>query len=240
MKNPSSTVSDARALVAELAQVPSLDGVPEPCLAALAELAVPRAFAKGEAILDEGEPASSFFIVRTGHLKRSRELPNGRKVILAVFAPGDLFGAVAALGAQACDASVVAIEASRCLEVPREALFARFARQPELIGQFLPMLTRRLVECKNCVVELSCYRVETRLAHLFLKLARTLGEDLPEGTFLPLSLTRQELADMIGTTVESSIRVMSRWGKDRLVESRKDGFVVPDLGALEELAGAGS
>jgi CRP/FNR family transcriptional regulator len=57
------------------------------------------------------------------------------------------------------------------------------------------------------------------------------------GTFVPLPLSRQELADMTGTTIETCIRIMSRWSKDQVVLTEKDGFVVLDRGALESLTG---
>jgi CRP/FNR family transcriptional regulator len=63
-----------------------------------------------------------------------------------------------------------------------------------------------------------------------------MGQRRPDGTFIPLALSRQEIADMIGTTIETSIRIMSRWGKDNLVLTEKDGFVVVDRAALESLA----
>jgi CRP/FNR family transcriptional regulator len=63
-----------------------------------------------------------------------------------------------------------------------------------------------------------------------------MGQPQPEGTFIPLTLSRQEIADMIGTTIETSIRIMSRWGKDNLVRTEKDGFVVLDRPALEAIA----
>ena len=56
------------------------------------------------------------------------------------------------------------------------------------------------------------------------------------GTFIPLSLSRQELADMTGTTIETCIRIMSRWGKENVVHTEKDGFVVLDRPELEGTA----
>jgi CRP/FNR family transcriptional regulator len=56
------------------------------------------------------------------------------------------------------------------------------------------------------------------------------------GTFIPLGLSRQELADLTGTTIETCIRIMSRWNKDQLVLTEKDGFVVLNRPALEKMA----
>ena len=74
-------------------------------------------------------------------------------------------------------------------------------------------LTVRLVELTNRLAELSGGRIEPRFARLFVKLAGEMGRPGRGGTFIPLALSRQELADMTGTTIETCIRIMSRWGK---------------------------
>ena len=56
------------------------------------------------------------------------------------------------------------------------------------------------------------------------------------GTYIPLALSRQELADLTGTTIETCIRIMSRWNKDEVVRTDKDGFVVVDRAELERIA----
>ena len=86
------------------------------------------------------------------------------------------------------------------------------------------------------IAELSTGRIEARLARFFLKLADNMGQPTPDGTVVALALSRQELADMIGTTIETAIRVMSRWGKEGVVRTEKDGFVIADRPALEAIA----
>lgn len=80
--------------------------------------------------------------------------------------------------------------------------------------------------------------METRFAHLFLKLADRMGRPSPDGTFIPMPLSRQELADLTGTTLETCIRIMSRWGKESVVRTEKDGFNLLDRRTLERLAAA--
>jgi CRP/FNR family transcriptional regulator len=71
---------------------------------------------------------------------------------------------------------------------------------------------------------------------LFLKLSGEMGRAERGGVFIPLVLSRQELADMTGTTIETGIRIMSRWGKEEVVRTEKDGFVVLDRQTLEAMA----
>ena len=97
-------------------------------------------------------------------------------------------------------------------------------------------LVPEATELTNRLAELSGSRIEPRFARLFLKLAGEMGRAERGGTFVPLALSRQELADMTGTTIETGIRIMSRWGKQGIVRTDKDGFVILDRLALESAA----
>jgi CRP/FNR family transcriptional regulator len=78
--------------------------------------------------------------------------------------------------------------------------------------------------------------VEYRTARLFATLASRLGQARDEGVFVPLPLSRREIADLVGTTVETAIRVMSRWHKEKLVETEAKGFRIHALEALHAIA----
>ena len=231
---PSKSVGDP--LADRLAALPALAGLSRRALEALGRAGTSRAFKRGEEILAQGERSERFFVLLSGRVKLCRLLANGRSVTLALLGPGELFGAPAALGAQVCEAASVAQEPGTCLEIGREALFATFAQEPKLVGELLPVLTRQLVDCRNCIVELTCYRVETRFAQLFLKLAERVGERRAEGVFIPIRLSRMDLAEMVDTTIETAIRVMSRWKSEGVAETRRGGFLVRDREALEALA----
>jgi CRP/FNR family transcriptional regulator len=162
--------------------------------------------------------------------------PSGKDVILEIFGAGDPLGAVAAYDGHPFPASAVAIEDSQVLLVPREAFFALLEQHPTLVRGLLSGLTHRLAELAFRLAELTGGRVEPRFARLFLKLAQEQGRHERGGVFVPVALSRQELADMTGTTIETSIRIMSRWGKRRIVVTEKDGFLVLNASELETLA----
>jgi len=130
----------------------------------------------------------------------------------------------------------VAMEDLSCILIPRGVFFALLEQHPTLVRGILTGLTLRLIELTKRLAELSGGRVEARFARLFLKLAQDIGKPHAEGAFVALPLSRQELADMTGTTIETCIRIMSRWGKDDIVRTEKDGFLVIDTATLEALA----
>ena len=204
-------------------------------LAAVASL---RSYEKGDILVSEGDASDELFTVASGHVKVFKTTPRGADVILEIFGPGDPVGAVAVYESRDYPATAAALEPATCLVFPRQAFFALLETQPTLVRGLLTGLTHRLVELTNRLAELSGGRVEARLARFFVKLAGEIGRPEPEGTVIPLPLSRQEIADMIGTTIETSIRIMSRWGKDNLVRTDKDGFVILDRAALEAIAAA--
>jgi CRP/FNR family transcriptional regulator len=135
-------------------------------------------------------------------------------------------------------ASAVAIERAECILVRRNEFFALFEGHPSFARGFLTGMAQRIVELTRRIPEVAGGRVETRFAHLFLKLAQRMGRPHEGGRLVPMPLSRQELADLTGTTVETSIRIMSRWSKEGIVSTEREGFLVRDAGALERLAEA--
>lgn len=201
----------------------------------LAGVARARAFARGDTIFREGDPSDFFTTIVSGRVKVYKMTPAGKDVILEIFGPGDPFGAVAVYENRPFPATAAALEDTTCLLVPRKDFFSLLERHPSLVRGLLLGLTHRLIELTMRMAELTGGRVEPRFARLFLKLADDIGQSGPAGILIPMSLSRQELADMTGTTIETAIRIMSRWSKQDIVRTQKDGFVVVDRRALEIL-----
>ncbi len=191
---------------------------------------------RGEHLFTEGDDSAFFFVIVTGRVKVYKHAPDGRDVILEMFGPGGPIGAVATYEARPYPASALALEPTTCLAIPRAQFFSLLEHHPSLVRGLLGSLSLRLVELTTRLAELTGGRIEPRLARLFLKLADEMGKAERGGVFIPLPLSRQELADLTGTTIETSIRIMSRWGKDQILRTEKDGFVLIDRPALEQAA----
>ena len=202
----------------------------------VAAVAIARSYEKGETIFSEGDPSDYLYTIASGRVKVVKLIPSGKEVILEIFGPGDPVGAVVAYEGRPYPASATAIERTACILVRRVDFFALLERYPSIVRGFLVGMAQRIVELTRRIPEVAGGRVETRFAHLFLKLADRMGRPERSGTFIPMPLSRQDLADLTGTTIETSIRIMSRWGKDGLVLTGKDGFVVQSRSALERLS----
>ena len=214
--------------------IPSLASLSLPERTALAPLCELAAFEKGATIFREGDAADRIYFLFLGRVKIVKAGPD-RDLILEILGPGEPVGAVAAFERRPFPASAVAIEPSGLIAIPESAFFELIEKRPTITRALLAGLTLRLMSLNRRLADMTG-SVEYRTARLFSTLAARLGQRREAGTFVPLPLARQEIADLVGTTIETAIRVMSRWQKEGLVETDPKGFLIRDLEALHAMA----
>ena len=187
----------------------------------------------------EGYPAHWFCLVKTGHVKIVRHARTGRDVVLELLGAGEMFGGVAVIERRPYPASAQATEPSAIVKIPQAAIVALAGREPSIIREIALMIGRRLRGAHDSVTSLAADPVEARLAAALVRLADREGRRSAAGITLSFPLTRQSLADMTGTTVETTIRIVSRWLKDRVVVEAGGHLVLRDVDTLRSLAAGG-
>ena len=202
--------------------------------ARVSEVARLKSYAGHELIFSEGDPSDAFLVIVDGRVKVFKSTPAGKEIILEIFGAGDPLGAVAVYEGVPFMASAQTIEPSRVLRIEKGPFFHLLEDDPQFVRGLLSGLTLRLAELTRRLADLSGARVEVRFARLFLKLCDQIGRQERGGIFVPMPLSRQELADLTGTTSETAIRTMSRWQKEDVLHTEKDGFVVLSRAALED------
>jgi CRP-like cAMP-binding protein len=213
--------------------IPMLASVRGEDRAALEPLCRIHDYAKGETIFREAEPADRIYFVVTGRVKIVKAAGT-RDLILELLGTGEPVGAVAVFEQRAFPATAIAIEDSKILSIPEREFFQLLASRPEMTRHLLGGLTMRLMMMNKRLADMTG-SVEVRAARLFLTLSERMGQTRSDGIFIPLALSRQELADLLGTTLETTIRLMSRWQKETVVMTERDGFLVPSVDALRDL-----
>jgi len=204
--------------------------------AALDPICELKAYEKGAVLFTEGEPALSIQFVFVGRVKIVKAAPD-RDLILEILGPGEPVGAVAVFEQRPYPASAIALEPTGTISIPEREFFRLVEKRPEITRRLLAGLTMRLMALNRRLADMTG-TVEYRAARLFSTLAERAGQQRPGGIFVPIHLSRQEIADLAGTTIETAIRIMSRWQKDGLVDTEKDGFLIRQIAALRELAPA--
>jgi len=228
------SAKDAAAL---LRQSPVFAGLPAREVEALGAVAVQESYRPRDFVFMESDPARWFCLVKTGRVKIVRHSRTGKDVVLELVGPGEIFGGVAVLEQRPYPAAAQATEPTVVLKIPAEAVNALTERHPTLIKELALMIGRRLRQAHDSVKSLSVDPVEARLAAALLRLAEREGTRSTRGLTLPFHLTRQSLADMTGTTVETTIRIVSRWLKDGLLADDGARLRVVEVEALRALAG---
>ena len=184
-------------------------------LTELASLAIERSLTPGEFIFWDGDAPEWFYIVAEGKVKVLKQSSLGKEFIIAFFSPGEMFGEVAVFENKPYPASAQAIAETKVVGVKREDLLSFLANRPQVALKIINVLGGRLRDAQGRLRDLAGERVEQRLASVLLMLSAKLGLTLP--------FTRQEIADMTGTTTETAIRVMSHlkgWGIIRSVRGK--------------------
>ena len=214
--------------------VPILAGVRGDDRAALAAVCELSAYEKGATIFREGDPADRIHFLFVGRVKIVKAGPE-RDLILEILGPGEPVGAVAVFERRPFPATAIALEPCGLLSIPERKFFSLLEARPEITRRLLAGLTMRLITLNRRMADMTG-SVEYRCARLFETLAARIGQPRDEGTFIPLPLARQEIADLAGTTIETAIRVMSRWQREGIVETDKKGFLIRNSAALKEIA----
>jgi len=191
-------------------------------------------FEKNEVIFHEGDPADRIHLVVKGRVKIVKSA-GSRDVIIEILGDGEPVGAVAVFERRPFPASAIALEPTTIVSIPEREFFALLERRPEMTRHLLAGLTMRLMSVNKRIADMTG-SAEARAARLFVTLADRVGVSRGDATFVPLPLSRQEIADLIATTLETAIRLMSRWQKDEIVITDKSGFLLPDVEALRNLA----
>ncbi|MEK7294400.1 MAG: Crp/Fnr family transcriptional regulator [Nitrospirota bacterium] len=203
----------------------------------VAEEIVETHYRKDEFIFREGDRATSFHILKAGTVKCVKMSPEGRQVTLKVLMPGDLF---------CCDAAVLdggthpgcaqPMGDVSVLSLTKDAYYALLRRNPDAALQVIRYLGARLQEAQEATKVLALNPAEQRLAALLITLADRAG--LREGNHVRLTirLTRQDLADMVGMTVETATRIMGRFKREKLVSGTAKSLIIRNLAKLQQLA----
>jgi CRP-like cAMP-binding protein len=193
-------------------------------------------YPKGTPVFQQDEEAHSFFILLHGHLRVMKITPDGQQVVVRFVTPGEPFGIAMAMGRATYPATAMAIVDSIALVWPSAAWPRLVARHPSLAVNTLQTVGSRLQDAHTRVVEISTEQVEKRVAHALLRLAHQAGRKAEDGVQIDFPISRQDVAEMTGTTLHTVSRILSAWEDRGLVESGRQRITIRDPHKLFLLA----
>ena len=199
----------------------------------MGSIAHPRKLDAGKQLIQEGDPADDVFTLTDGMLKLYKLMPDGRRQITGFMIPGDFIGL--AYG-QSYVYSAEAVTPTTACRFRRSALLDKMAEYPELEHRLLSLASNELAAAQAQMLLLGRKSARERLASFLLGLASRRG--VGEGETMPLPMSRSDIADFLGLTIETVSRAFTVMRKERLLSlPDKHSVTIDDLEALREAAG---
>jgi CRP/FNR family transcriptional regulator, nitrogen oxide reductase regulator len=187
---------------------------------------------KGEVIWLSGDSVDFFGLAGSGFVKMVKGAPSGADVTVELMGPGQIFGMMGTIASTGCPLTAMAVTDLWYARIPKRMFLEIYERSPALKDRLIRRMTTRLHGAMDLMAKMSSGRVEERIAAILFVLSDSYGERHGNQLTLAVPLTRQDIAEMAGTTVESCIRTMSRWQKEGLVATDRQHITVLDEARL--------
>jgi CRP-like cAMP-binding protein len=217
-------------------------GVAPTVIRRLVEAATTQTHARGGVLWRAGDSPRALLFLRQGLVKLTRPAPRGRTSLCGLFgAPSTLGELVLAKGVPYQNSAMAATKTVTVIAVPRATALEALRADSQLALNLFCGFEEKLTALHDKIDVLSAGSVEARLATLLCKLHEQFGDELEDGTLrIGVPFSRQELADMVSTSFETVIRVLSRWEREGAVLTDSEGFTLGDWPRLCALSGAAS
>lgn len=216
-----------------LSKVQLFSGLTESEMAFIAGRVVPRKYAAGQIVFNEGDPCSGLYIVASGHIRIFKTSANGREQVLNIDGPGSSVAELPVFDGGNYPASVAAVDETVLLFVSKEDFRDLCLTHPQVALKVLRVVGIRLRRLVGIIEELSFTTVRHRLAALLVRLARGEGKRAGAGIIFNLPDNNQEIASQIGTVRELVSRNLSRLQSDGIIEIDDRRITVRDINRLE-------
>ncbi len=166
---------------------------------------------RGEALFEEGEKLNGVFCVRNGVSKLSKLSANGKNQIVRLASKGEVMGQRSVIVEEPTNLSAIAVSDMEVCYIPKESIVNTLHKNPDFTFEALRLMSHDLKEADDVIVNMSQKTVKQRVAEAFLYLKSNFGVD--NGGFLLVRLSREDIANVVGTATESAIRIISEFKK---------------------------
>ncbi len=203
----------------------------------IAQMGIERPVEEGGFFFFQGDPAEHLYILLRGRAKLCQIAPDGQQVNLRTIGEHQLFGAIGAVQPGAVyPACAQALEDSSALAI-RSQDFHRFLEQhPHLSFGLMQLMTAYIQEMQNRYRESVTEKVEQRIARVLLRLAGQSGVRVEDGVLIELPFSRQNLAEMAGTTLYTVSRILSAWEKQGLISTGRERVTLTNPHGVMKIA----
>lgn len=220
----------------QLGQVPLFQGLAADVLARIVSQAHSKAIEAGELFFNEGAEADAFFVLTSGRVKLTQLTPEGHQVVLRIIGSGNAFGGAGAFGDLTYPVSAEAVEAAVALVWTSSTIRQLLETERRLALNALKFVSGRYHDLQRRYRQLMTERVEQRVARALLRLVQEAGRRVEAGVEIDFPVSRQDIAEMTGTTLFTVSRLLSAWEERGIVRSGRQRITLTKPHALVALA----
>lgn len=193
-----------------------------------------RQFKRGELLYQEGNRISGFYCINSGIIKVFKTGFDGKEQIIRFAKRGDFIAYRSVLSNEPACTSAKVIEDCQICFIPSEVLIQLSKDNSTFALELLKLACHELGEANSFITDIAQKTVRERLAEILILLVQEFGLD--ESKFLKISLTREELANIVGTATESVIRLLSEFKSDKMLELNGRKIKILNIKALEKIS----
>lgn len=193
-------------------------------------------YPKQTLVFEQGAEAPLFFLLLHGRLRVTQVTQAGEQIVVRFVHPGDIFGVATAIGRRTYPGTATAVVDSIALTWASELWPKLASEYPALALNTMQIMGSRLQDAHTRLREISTEEVERRIAHTILRLAQDASHATAGGAEIDFPLSRQDIAEMTGTTLHTVSRIMSAWEAAGVVESGRQRVAVRNAERLSAIA----
>lgn len=216
-----------------LKHIPIFEELAPADLASISKVTIERRYKKNMIIFMEGEPGEGFHYVKTGKVKIVRMTPDGREHIINILGPGEVFAEVLLFNRGPYPATAAALEDSVIGIIKNNDLENVVADNARIALHIIRVMNKKLLHAQMKIKTLALSDTYSRTAQILTRLSQQYGRPVPGGLQIDVDMTRQDLANLIGTTRETVSRVLSSMKKDKVLAFSDQQIIILDSKRLE-------
>lgn len=215
-----------------LKHIPIFEELAPADLAAIDEVTIERRYKKNMIIFMEGEPGEGFHYIKSGKVKITQMAPDGREHIINILGPGEVFAEVLLFNRGPYPATAVAIEDSVIGIIKNNDLEKVVTENSRIALHIIRVMSKKLIHAQMKIRTLALSDTVSRTAQVLVRLSRQYGQPVTGGVQIAIDMTRQDLANLVGTTRETVSRVLSSLKKDKVIDFAEHQIIILDEKSL--------
>ncbi len=209
-------------------------GLNESQLDAFKDVVVVSSFKKREIVFMEGDDCTGLYIIRTGRVKVVRSSSTGKEQIINILNPGDLLGFEVFYAGKLYRNTAVAMDDCELCYIEKNSFFNILEKEPDVARKLIISLGKELNHAYERIGNLGLLNAKEKLGHLLYTLASEYGVKSDGGVKLQLTLSRLEIAELLGITQETSIRLLKSFKEDGILDIKRKEIIIKSLARLKE------